>query len=141
MLTTSLALVALSLAWAPFFAPRDLDNRAAVAAAIQSTDADAHEAAILMRIAWKESRYRRHVARCSGSRGGLWQVEGRNDRELRTACSADYDAQATLALERVRESRAACAHLPPAESLAVYTSGKCSSKKGRALSRERWAEI
>lgn len=132
-------LVAVSLAWQPVHTAHELDMRLTVAAEIASTDADEGEAVILMRLGYTESRYSKRVARCakgttSGGRG-TFQVIPRNADEWRAVCT--LDAAAGVALVHVRESRAACAHLPPREQLAVYAAGKCSSKKGRALSRDR----
>lgn len=136
--TETASLIALSLAWGPLRSVADLDARAMVACAVQSTDASESEAAILMRLGWTESRYAPKVGRCARgvTPGGFFQVVARDGAEYRQACSS-ADAQAALALARVRESRAACAHLPEPEQLAIYTRGSCASRSGRRLSRER----
>ena len=138
MSSTILDLVVMSLAWGPLRSAADLDARTYVAAAIVQVTDDVSEAATLMRLGWTESRYVPKVGRCARgvTAGGFFQVVGREPEEWRRACGSVED-QAWLALERVRESRAACAHLPEPEQLAIYTRGRCASRAGRVLSRER----
>lgn len=135
---TPLDLIALSLAWGPLRGAADLDARAHVASAIVSATDDQAEARTLMRLAWTESRFVPRVGRCARdvTAGGFFQVVGREPDEWRRACGR-VEGQAALALERVQESRALCAHLPEAERLAVYARGSCASRTGRALSRGR----
>lgn len=132
--------MAASLAWGPLRDAHDLDVRIAAAAAIAATDADDDEAAILVRLAWTEGRFTRRVLRCDGGTTaggrGLWQVVPRTRADWLASCGT-LEEQAALALARVRESRAACAHLPARERLAVYVAGSCASARGRALSKVR----
>jgi hypothetical protein len=48
------------------------------------------------------------------------------------------EGDARLALERIRESLAACRHLRPEWQLSIYTRGKCNSREGHKLSEARW---
>ena len=134
-----LCLVAVSLAWQPITSVRELDMRFAVAAHIMLTDADHDERMILMRLAYTESRYSHAVATCKpgttqGGRG-TYQVIPRTRHEWANVCT--LAGAASVALTHVRESQEVCAHLPRKERLAVYAAGSCSSKRGRALSRDR----
>lgn len=111
--------------------------------AISNTNATEHEARLLMSIAKHESGFRADVARCAvrGDAGrslGAWQVQPRTPDERRALCNVA--SAAPIALARVRESLIACAHLPRNERLAIYTSGSCSNRGGRAASRARWSE-
>lgn len=129
----------LTLAWSPLSGVRDLDRRVAVSVAIVETTDDEHEQALLARIAWLESRMT-PSAGCKKGRGrGAWQVEPRTRRGWLDSCGP-LEAQVALALERVRESLAACAHLEPRDRLAVYARGRCDDMRGRYLSRARWVE-
>lgn len=141
---TPLAIVTLTLAWGPLRDVRDLDARAAIAAAIVSVTDDEHEQGLLARLAWTEARYSMRVARCApgttaGGRG-VWQVVPRVAAGYRASCGT-LEEQAGLALERVRESLRACRHLPEAERLSVYAAGSCASARGRRLSRDRWVRV
>ena len=131
--------LALTLAWSPLSGIRDLDRRVAVSVAIVQVTDDTHEQALLARIAWVESRMT-PSARCKKGRGrGAWQVEARTRRDWLASCGP-LDEQAALALERVRESLGACAHLEPKDRLAVYARGRCNDMRGRYLSRARWVD-
>lgn len=137
---TAIDLVVASLSWLSLQNAHTLDMRAAVAAAIISTDANGTESVILMRLAFTESHYSHRVARCvqgttAGGRG-TFQVIPRVRAGYVASCST-IEAQAVLALTRVRESLEACAHLPLRDRLAVYARGSCKSSSGRALSRYR----
>lgn len=137
-------LVALSLSWLPSRGDADVRARLDVAVSILATDATAHEARILMRVAALESGFRQDVADCrvtgdGGRAVGPWQHLTRSAAERAEVCS-DLGVAARVALVDVRRSVAACRHLPAAERLAVYARGRCSSVEGRRLSRERWAE-
>jgi hypothetical protein len=136
-----LALVAATIAWEPLVGVRDLDARLAVAHAIVSTDADPHEQLLLARIALLESRMVPRVGRCApgttGGGRGAWQNVPRTRSDYLASCGP-LEEQASLALERVRESLEVCAHRPEDEQLGVYAAGSCSSKRARRLSRERW---
>jgi hypothetical protein len=109
--------------------------------AILSTDASDQERRQLVKLARYESSFREDVGRCRklGPEGevGPWQELARSGGDREAVC-ASLAGAAAVALERVRESVAACAHLPPEERLAVYARGRCSSSTGRQLSRARY---
>lgn len=138
---TPVAIVAATIVWEPLIGVGDLDARVALASAIAETSATDHEALLLARIALFESRYTRRVVNCAPgttkSGRGAFGVIARAPAEYAAACGYTV-AAAELALARVRESRAACPWLPERDSLTVYAAGRCRSKKGRALSRQRW---
>jgi len=109
-------------------------------AAVASTTATPHEAALLISIAHHESGGRPEVWDCrirgdAGRARGAWQIHPRSRDEYRVACGS-LEEQAALALVRVRESLAACSHLPEPERLSMFASGDCV--RGRAASRRRW---
>ena len=66
-----------------------------------------------------------------------WQILPRSRAERDRLCRSTAE-DAIVAIERIRESRAACARLPTAERLALYARGSCASVEGRRLSRARW---
>lgn len=114
-----------------------------LAAIVTWTDATPHEARILMSIAAHESGFRPDVVGCrvlgdGGRAFGAWQIHPRSSRERRDACAIGTAAR--LALARVRESVERCSHLPAPERLAVFASGSCGNRGGRAASRARWVE-
>lgn len=88
-----------------------------------------------------ESQYREDVLRCrkKGSAGEVtaWQILPRGKDDAERLCRS-VDEDAVVAIERIRESRRACHHLPTAEQLALYTRGNCASDEGKKLSRIRW---
>ncbi len=118
--------------------------RLELATAAAAVTEDLQEQLLLVVIPRWESSYRRDVAECrrKGPQGelGAWQILPRSDDERRRLCTS-LEGDARVALERIRESLAACPELPPAERLAVYTRGRCSSAEGRRLSRIRWVDI
>lgn len=125
----------------PLRGPDDLAHRSElVDAAIAVTDV-LQEQLLLVAIPRWEASYRRDVADCRlrGPQGevGPWQVLPRNDAE-RLALCVSLEGDARIALARIRESLSACRSLPPAERLALYARGRCSSSEGRRLSRVRW---
>lgn len=140
---TAYAIVAATLAWRGLAGVGDLDARVSIASAISTTDASDHEALLLARIALFESNYVERVVMCrrgtTKSGRGAFGVIARGPSEYAAACGFTV-AAAELGLDRVRESLKACRHLPPRDRLAVFASGRCSSKKGRALSRVRWVQ-
>ncbi len=100
------------------------------------------ERKILLAIAAHESGFRRDVATCKvrgdgGSALGPWQVHPRDALERKATC-ANVVTAASYALDRVRESLAACVRLPEPERLAAYASGSCDNRGGRRVSREMW---
>lgn len=121
----------------------DLVLRWRLAHAIVAVTSDAHEQDLLASIARHESRFDEDVVACRrvGAAGDrtAWQIVTRNLAELLVLCRSLED-DAAIALDRVRESVRACRHLPPAERLAVYARGRCSSTEGQRLSRVRWID-
>lgn len=113
-----------------------------LAGAIVAVTDDAQERRQLARLARYESTLRRDVATCAtlGPQREItpWQILLRPGEDREELC-ASLEAAAALALDRVRESVRACHFLPPAERLAVYARGRCSSVDGRRLSRVRYA--
>lgn len=125
--------------------PRSDDELAAryeIAQAAELVAGDGQEERQLVRIARFESGFRRDVITCEllGREGEVtaWQILVRRGEDASWMCS-DVVAGAIVALERLRESVAACRHLPPSERLALYARGSCSSAQGRRLSRVRYA--
>lgn len=141
---TALGIVVATIAWAPLAGIADLDARVTLASVIAETEATDHEALLLARIALFESNYVARVVRCAKgttkSGRGAFGVIARAPEEYAGACGFTV-AAAELGLARVRESLKACRWVPQQrERLAAYAAGKCSSKKGRALSRVRWVK-
>ena len=141
---TVLSLVLATIAWQPLAGLGDLDARVAIASAISETDASDHEALLLARIALFESRFVPRVVNCArgttkGGRGAFGVI-ARGPSEYPGACGFTA-AAAELGLARVRESLHACRRLAPPMQLAAYAAGTCSSRKGRALSRQRWVAV
>jgi len=118
----------------------DWSHRLRIAEAIVAVTDDVEEQLTLAKIARYESAYRLDVADCrvKGSVGEVtaWQILARS-REERASLCVSLEADARLALARVRESTRACRQLPREERLAIYTRGSCSSAEGRKLSRHR----
>ena len=111
-----------------------------VTACAEATD-NRTERYICAKIARFESSYREDVGRCEvkGKEGEVtaWQIIPRNAAEKARLCVSLVE-DARVMIERVRESRAACHHLPKSEQLALYTRGSCSSPDGRKLSTHRF---
>jgi hypothetical protein len=102
---------------------------------------DRSERFICTKIPRYESDYREDVGRCrtigkAGDRSA-WQIVPRSRAEADRLC-VTVEADAKFAIERIRESRRACANLPKQEQLAVYTRGSCTSEEGKRLSRIRF---
>ena len=131
----------------PPITPRDgaydrlLQYRTELIAACVAATQDRSERYICVQIARFESNYRDDIGHCEkkGEAGELtaWQIIPRNAAERARLCVSLVE-DAKVALERVRESRAACRHLPKTEQLALYARGSCASKEGRELSRHRF---
>ena len=116
----------------------DFRFRTEIATTISLATDDAREQTILARIAWFEARLLPRVAFCeTNGQGsfGLFQVEPLSPDERGIVCGP-LEGQTDLALARVRDSRARCAHLPPELSLAAYASGSCD--RGHSFARDRW---
>lgn len=114
---------------------------ASVCGAIAALDASPIERAMLVITALDESGARARVVDCrdrgdNGRARGAWQVHARSAREVRALCNPA--TAAAIALARVRESLAACGHLPPRKRLAGYASGRCASAAGQRISASRW---
>lgn len=146
MVPTSAHLMAFSLRLLPLAPSKDggeaeRAHRMEIADACVEATADRTERYICMKIARFESNYRADVGRCAirGSVGEVtaWQILPRNSTEKERLCKS-IGEDARLAMERVRESRAACSALPKAEQLALYARGSCNSAEGRRLSKVRW---
>lgn len=111
-----------------------------VNACVEATE-DRTERYICVKVPRFESNYREDVGRC-GVRGkagdrSAWQIVPRNEAESGRLCQSLVE-DARFHLERVRESRAACRHLPRNEQLAMYARGDCGSEEGRKLSKHRF---
>jgi hypothetical protein len=138
--TAVLSVVLLSLTFVPLRSEADALWRWQIAAAIVEGTDDAREHGILVRLAYYEAGFQRRVASCAvlgdaGRAHGLFQVQPITPSERRAACGP-LRAQVALALERVRQSMAACAHLEPRDQLSGYTRGRCTA--GERKARERW---
>lgn len=112
-----------------------------IAQACAAATPDETERFVCAKIPRYESNYREDVARCRvrGSAGEVtaWQILARSKEERARLC-VSLEEDARVAVERIRESRRACRHLPPNEQLAIYTRGRCDSAEGKRLSRVRW---
>lgn len=144
-LVHALRVISLTVYASDLLPPRDdgeLADRAELAAAIAVVTEDAQERRQLMRIARFESNYRSDVIFCDklGPENEVtaFQILVRRGEDAAWMCS-DLVAGAVVALERLRESVAACRHLPAPDRLALYARGSCSSKQGVRLSRVRYA--
>lgn len=120
---------------------RALAYRVELAQACEEATEDRSERYICVQIARYESNFREDVGRCrvigKSNDRTAWQIVPRNAAESERLCVSLVN-DARFALERVRESRAACKHLPKTDQLAIYTRGACNSEEGRALSRHRF---
>lgn len=124
-------------------APTDVElaYRVELAEACTAATTNKTERYLCAKIPRFESLYRIDVGRCEvkGAAGELsaWQILPRNVVEKERLCKT-LEEDARFAIERIRESRAACRHLPTEEQLALYARGRCDSEEGRKLSRTRW---
>ena len=111
-----------------------------VNACVEATE-DRSERYLCVQIARFESSFREDVGRCQiiGKAGdrSAWQIVPRSAAESERLCVTLAD-DARFAMERVRESRAACRRLPKQEQLSLYARGDCASAEGRKLSRHRF---
>jgi len=117
-------------------------HRMAIAGACVEATTDRAERYLCMKIPRYEALYREDVAACEvrGRAGEVtsWQILPRTAAERGRLCRS-FTGDARVAIERIRESRAACRSLPIPEQLALYARGDCASAEGRKLSRVRWA--
>jgi hypothetical protein len=95
-------------------------------------EARAKTAALLVALAWAESRFKPNAIGRGGVRG-LYQVGGHGDQ-------SDPVRATRVALELIRESFRLCAARPVSERLAVYAGGgvSCNRASTDALSKSRW---
>jgi Transglycosylase SLT domain len=89
-----------------------------------------HDAALLLYMAWKESRFNKNAVGDAGLALGAWQLHSAPRSVL-----WDLPKAASITLARLRYSETAC----PAFPLAVYASGNC--KQGHTVSNARMAEV
>jgi hypothetical protein len=116
-----------------------------VAIACVAVTTDLSEIETLIKISrWESGGYRKDVANCkvkgdNGQAYGLFQVHPRTNKEAKELCGT-YLEQATIALDRVRESRIMCAKQgrKGADSLAGYTVGTCVKSEPQA--KLRWGD-
>lgn len=87
--------------------------------------------AVLVEMAWQESRFRRDAVGDSHRSKGAYQLQG-----VPEALAFDVDRATVIAYARIRESAKAC----PASPLAPYASGSCTNRGGRRISALRMAE-
>ena len=119
--------------------PYDSEIVEKVAIAVSEVTENYVEAETLIKIARYESGgFREDVANCKvrgdhGKAHGLFQVHPWTKEEQKMLCSDDFTKQASVALERVRESFRMCsrAGLKGSDKLTAYTRGHCS-KDGKA---------
>ena len=128
------------LALSPTRGDADTLFRTQIASAILDGTDDVREQEVLLRLAWFESNYRRHVASCAvkGDHGkslGLFQIQPRSEDDRREACGT-LQAQVRVALRFIRRSLEVCAENVGSAKLNLYVSGRCD--RGHAASRERW---
>ena len=120
---------------------RALSYRLELVNACAGATEDRTERYICVKVARFESDYREDAGRCEvrGKAGDrtAWQIVPRSPGEAGRLCQSLAE-DARMHLERVRESRAACRHLPKAEQLALYARGNCTSEEGKKLSRHRF---
>ncbi len=119
----------------------ELSYRLKIADACYQAGTTRTEQYLCMKLARFESNYRKDVGICTvkGTAGEMtsWQIIPRNDAERARLCQTERE-NAIFAIERIRESRAACSALPTDEQLAMYARGNCSSEEGKRLSKTRW---
>lgn len=126
----------------------EVRGRWALADAIATATEDREEQNVLVAVALRESNFTPTVkgdfregkatSFCAFQLhlpGGSRTAEGWSGADV----NADVTKCTSVALRRVRQSVAACAHLPKEERLAVYAAGRCDSEIGRRLSRDRMA--
>ena len=114
-----------------------------VVAGCVSVTNDPSEVETLIKISrWESGGYRKDVANCkvkgdNGQAYGLFQVHPRTSKEAKELCGT-YAEQATIALDRVRESAKMCAQFgrKGSDSLAGYTVGTCVKNEQHA--KLRW---
>jgi hypothetical protein len=98
--------------------------------AIAATATNNHDAALLLIVAWRESRFKNGVIGDGGLALGPWQ-----SHNAPRAVLWNLPLAAKVALARIRYGETVCPQFP----LAVYASGNC--KKGHAVSDARMKEV
>ena len=119
----------------------ELSYRLALVNACTLATEDRTERYICVKVARFESNYREDVGRCrvigKANDKSAWQIVPRSEAEDKRLCQS-LEEDARFHIERVRESRSACRHLPKQEQLALYARGDCGSEEGKRLSRTRF---
>lgn len=137
----ALKLVLFMLRLMPATTDAELAFRVEIAEACTAATTNRTERYICAKLPRYEALYRVDVGRCEvkGKAGELtaWQILPRGPKDTERLCRSVAE-DAVVAVERIRESRAACRHLPSEEQLSLYTRGRCDSEEGRALSKVRW---
>ena len=141
LLVYSLRLLPISEAPASPAYDRALAYRTELAEACAAATDHRTERYICIKVARWESFFREDVGRCAvigkANDRSAWQIVPRNASEEQRLCKSLVE-DARFHVERVRESRGACRHLPKQEQLALYARGDCASEEGRKLSRFRF---
>lgn len=118
------------------------ETRLVIAAAIVAATDDPDEQSELIAFAKWESFFRTDVLDCKRKGGGFslgpWQVAPFSAQERKLLCS-DLVGSAKLALQRMKDSKRYCRHLPESHRYAQYATGSCSHPQGANLSKVRWA--
>ena len=119
----------------------ELAYRVALVNACVAATEDRTERYICTKVPRFESNYREDVGRCKvigkANDKSAWQIVPRSTAEDKRLCQS-LEEDARFHVERVRESRSACRHLPKEEQLALYARGNCTSEEGKRLSRTRF---
>ena len=119
----------------------ELAYRIALVNACVAATEDRTERYICTKVPRFESNYREDVGRCKvigkANDKSAWQIVPRSGAEDKRLCQT-LEEDARFHVERVRESRSACRHLPKEEQLALYARGNCTSEEGKRLSRTRF---
>lgn len=119
----------------------EMAYRVALVEACVAATEDRTERYICVKVPRFESNYREDVGRCAiigkAHDKSAWQIVPRSGTEDKRLCRS-LEEDARFHIERVRESRSACRHLPKEEQLALYARGNCSSEEGKRLSRHRF---
>ena len=120
---------------------KDFSFRRELAEGIVTVTDDLTEQRTLTLLAWKESGFRRAVARCEikGDKGkshGVFQIQPMTPADKKAACSSSLVEQAGLALRYIHRSAEMCPQNHGPAILNLYVSGRCD--RGLAQSKERW---
>lgn len=111
--------------------------------AVAQVTSDFSEAETLVKIArWESGGFRKDVANCKvkgdhGAALGLFQVHPYLEGDAEQLCSKDYRDQATVALQRVRDSVNICKMhgYQGSDLLTIYTCGHCCARNPHAWLR------